>query len=98
MGFVGLLKEHVGGKITIILDNASIHKAKAMKPIVELLEKTGVTFLFLSPHSPELNRIEVLWRMMKYTWMKVKARDSKTLRADIEEILDNFGSKYKLSF
>lgn len=98
MGFVGLLKEHVGKKIAIVIDNASIHKAKAMKPIVELLEKKGVTFCFLSPYSPELNRIEKLWHLMKFTWMPVKYRDKETLKADVEEILDNFGSKYKLSF
>lgn len=98
MGFVGLLKEHVGEKLTIVIDNASIHKAKAMKPIVKILEKAGVRFYFLSPYSPELNRIEKLWHLMKYTWMSVKNRDNATLRADVVEILENFGSKYKLSF
>jgi transposase len=69
-----------------------------MKPIVELLEKKGVTFCFLPPYSPELNRIEKLWHLMKFTWMPVKYRDQETLKADVEEILDNFGYKYKLSF
>jgi CTP:phosphocholine cytidylyltransferase-like protein len=58
-GFIGLLNEHVGKKITVIIDNASVHKAKATK----------------------------------YTWMSVKSRNSKTLEADVDEILDNFGSK-----
>jgi transposase len=98
MGFIGLLKEHVGKKLKVIIDNASIHKAKAMKPVVELLEKAGVTFYFLPPYSPELNRIETLWRLMKHTWMEVKCRDMETLKADVQEILDNFGTKYKLSF
>ena len=98
MDFVNKLKEHVGEKLTIIIDNASIHKAKAMEPMVELLEKSSVTFCYLSTYSPELNRIETLWHMMKYVWMQVKCRDHKTLKADIMEILDNFGSKYKLAF
>lgn len=104
-GFVGLLKEHVsllkehvGKKITIIIDNASIHKAKAMRPIMDLLEKQGVTLYFLPPYSPELNRIEKLWHLMKYTWMSVKCRDSKTLEADVDDILNNFGSKYQFGF
>ena len=96
--FVVSLQKHVGEKLTIILDNASIHKAKAMKTVVESLEKSGVTFCFLSPYSPELNRIETLWHKMKYTWMQVKCRTHETLKADVQEILDNFGSKYKLSF
>jgi len=98
MGFVGLLQEHVGNKLKIIIDSASIHKAKAMKPIVEILEKKGVTFYFLPPYSPELNRIEKLWHSMKYTWMSVKSRNIAMLKADVDEILDNFGSKYNLSF
>ena len=97
-GFVGLLKKHVGKKITIIIDNASIHKAKAMQPLMSILEAEGVTLHFLSPYSPELNRIEKLWHLMKYTWMSVKCRDSETLEKDVGEILDNFGEKYKLCF
>ena len=30
-------------------------------------------------------------------WMAPKYRDSKMLEADVDEILDNFGIKYKLS-
>lgn len=97
-GFIGLLKEKVGKKITVILDNASIHKAKATKPIMNLLKKQGVTLYFLPPYSPELNRIEKLWHLMKYTWMSVKCRDSQVLEDDIDDILDNFGIKYKFSF
>lgn len=97
-GFIGLLKEHVGKKLTVIIDNASVHRAKATKPIMDLLEKQGVTLYFLPPYSPELNRIEKLWHLMKYTWMSVKCRDSQTLETDVGDILDNFGSKYKFSF
>jgi len=95
---MGLLKEHVGMKITVIIDNASIHKAKAIKPIIDMLEKQGVTLYFLPPYSTELNRIEKLWHLMKYTWMSVKCRDSKTLEADFDDIIDNFGYKYKFAF
>jgi len=97
-GFVGLLKKHVGKKITIIIDNASIHKAKAMQPLMSILEAEGVTLHFLTPYSPELNRIEKLWHLMKYTWMAVKCRDSVMLEKDVDEILENFGGKYKFSF
>ncbi len=102
-GFIGLLKEHVqnifGDKeIHILMDNASIHKAKKMAPVIELLEKDNVKFVYLSPYSPELNRIETLWGMMKYKWMKVECRTHEKLKADVQEILDNFGVKYNLSF
>jgi len=51
-GFVGLLKEHVGKKLTVIIDNASIHKAKATRHLMDILEKQGVTLYFLPPYSP----------------------------------------------
>lgn len=98
VGFIGLLKEHVGQRLTVILDNASIHKAKANAHIIDFLETQGVTLYFLPPYSPELNRIEKLWHLMKHTWMAVKCRNSATLESDVTEILDNFGTKYKFAF
>ena len=97
-GFIGLLKEYVGKKIMIIVDNASIHKAKATRHLMNLLEKQGLTLYFLPPYSPELNRIEKLWHLMKFTWMSAKCRDSKQLETDVDDILNNFGSKYKFTF
>jgi transposase len=97
-GFLGLLTEHVGKPLTVILDNASVHKAKAIQPYLKLLAKKGLTLYFLPPYSPELNRIEMRWHKMKYKWMAFKARDAKTLEADIDEILDGFGTHYRMTF
>jgi hypothetical protein len=100
-GFLGLLLKsvsHLAKPVVVILDNASIHKAKANRPIIEFLEKHKLTLYFLPPYSPELNRIERLWHKMKYTWMDVKCRDSPTLEAGVGHILDNFGGKYKFAF
>ena len=84
--------------LVVILDNASVHKAKANRHIIEFLETQGVKLYFLPPYSPELNRIEKLWHLMKHTWMAVKCRNSAELEADVDEILDNFGTKYKFQF
>lgn len=97
-GFLGLLKNHVLKPMTVILDNASIHKSKKIQPLIKLLQSQGLTLYFLPPYSPELNRIERLWHKIKHTWMDVKCRDSATLEADIENIFSNFGSKFIFSF
>ena len=97
-GFLCGLKNHVGKPLTVILDNASIHKAKSEKDIHRHLNKNGVTLYFLPPYSPELNKIERLWHKMKYTWMAPKCRDSAALEADIDSILSNFGSDFKFGF
>lgn len=97
-GFLCHLRKHVGGPLTVILDNASIHKKKAEKKFLEYLKSIGLTLYFLPPYSPELNRIERLWHKMKYTWMAPKCRNSKELEADVDDMLENFGTKFQFSF
>jgi transposase len=100
-GFLGMLLQsltHLCKPIVVILDNASIHKAKAIQSIIKLLATRGLTLYFLPPYSPELNRIERLWHKIKYTWMDVKCRDAKTLETDVDHIVENFGRKYKFAF
>jgi transposase len=82
----------------VILDNASVHKAKEIQPLIKVLEQKGLKLYFLPPYSPELNRIEKLWHKMKYKWMAFKARDALTLEADIDLILDGFGTDYRITF
>jgi transposase len=97
-GFLGLLLEGVGMPLTVVLDNASVHTANTVKPMVELLKKKGLTLYFLPPYSPERNRIEVFWRKVKYEWMDFKTRDAKTLEADLDDIFLKFGADCQLTF
>jgi transposase len=98
VGFLGLLVEHVGKPLTVILDNASVHTARALRPYLRLLQTKGLTLYFLPPYSPELNRIEKLWHKMKYEWLAFKARDTRTLEADVDVILQGFGADYRFTF
>lgn len=99
VGYLGLLTEKFAGKpITVVLDNASVHKRKDVKPLMKLLASKGLTLYFLPAYSPELNRIERLWHKIKHTWMVPKCRDKETLYSDVGEIFDNFGSKYEFAF
>lgn len=98
VGFLGLLMEHVGKPVVVILDNASIHKTREVEPLLRVLQEKGLSLYFLPPYSPELNRIEKLWHKMKYEWMAYKSRDPDTLQADVDEILDSFGKKYSMDF
>lgn len=56
-----LIKELRTGQI-VIMDNASFHKSKKTR---ELIEQAGCKLIFLPPYSPELNRIEKFWANMK---------------------------------
>jgi len=49
-----------------VLDNYSVHRSKEVQAAVPELERVGVGFYYLPPYSPELNRIEPLWRHVKH--------------------------------
>jgi transposase len=96
--FIENLVHYVGKPLTIILDNASIHTSKLMENVMAVLKENGVSFYLLPAYSPELNRIELLWHKIKYTWMTTKRRTKPVLEQDVAEILDGFGKKFKFKF
>jgi hypothetical protein len=70
-------------------DNASAHTSKVVKATLPALEAAGVTLSYLPPYSPELNRIEDLWRHVKYE--ELPRRSYQTLddrRAAVTQALD----------
>lgn len=97
-GFLMALIERVNKPLVVILDNASIHTAKALGPYWAMLEEKGLRFYFLPPYSPELNRIEILWKKMKYEWLPFQSFTPEELEQAIEQIGAGFGSEYKLTF
>jgi transposase len=48
--------------VTVVLDNASYHRAKVVRQYAETL---GIELLFLPPYSPNLNLIERVWKLVK---------------------------------
>jgi len=50
-------------------------------------------------YSPELNKIEILWRKIKYEWLNFSAYESfATLKDSSNHILANIGLDYKINF
>lgn len=65
LGFLkNVLKEYPKGKIVMILDNAKIHHANLLRPFLEENQER-LNLVFLPPYSPNLNKIEELWRWLK---------------------------------
>jgi len=84
---------------TVVLDNASVHRAKAVKEKQAEWRQKGLRVLFLPSYCPHLNKIEALWRMMKYRWLAPEAyADFQTLCQSVTDILAQVGTKYQLSF
>ncbi len=96
--FLALLKRRVDKPLVVVLDNASIHRATAIAPHLKILAAQGVTLHFLPTYSPELNRIETLWRLVKHRWMQPRHRNKAELEAEVTLILQEVGARYQLAF
>jgi len=83
----------------LVLDNARIHRSKLMQSKLDEWEEKGFYIFNLPPYSPHLNIIEILWRKMKYEWLKPTDYLSfESLTEAIKEILSNLAEEYKINF
>lgn len=89
-----------GEKPTVlVLDNAKIHRSKMMQSKLLEWEEKGFYIFNLPSYSPHLNIIEILWRKMKYEWLKPEDYVSfEKLTKAIKEILNQLGAEYKINF
>jgi hypothetical protein len=86
-------------KTVVIIDNASIHTSEEFADRLPYWKKTGLIIKYLPPYSPELNRIEILWRRIKYTWLPFSASEClNALSEALETILSRVGSEYQITF
>ena len=65
------LLPHLNGNSVLIMDNMKSHHAKAVK---NLLDSSGIRYIYLPLYSPDLNPIEKLWSTVKSFLRKFKAR------------------------
>ena len=63
VAFCRHLLRHVQGKLVVLMDNARIHKTKALRAFVE--QQPRLTLEYLPPYAPELNPIERVWAYIK---------------------------------
>ena len=83
----------------LVLDNASVHRSKLVRAKRKEWKKKGLRLLFLPPYCPHLNKIEILWRQVKYRWLAPDAyRTFETLCQSVTDILAQVGTKYQISY
>ena len=83
----------------IVLDNASVHRAKAVRDKRAGWSQKGLRLLFLPPYCPHLNKIEALWRQVKYRWLAPEAyTDFATLCQSVFDILAQVGTRYRVTY
>lgn len=84
----------------VILDNSPVHRSKKFMAKIPEWEKEGLILKFIPPYSPELNKIEILWKFIKYYWLPVNSfKNLKNLRRNLFKIFRNIGTeKYSITF
>ena len=83
----------------IVLDNAPWHTSNKIKAQIDRWEEKGLFIFYLPTYSPHLNPIEILWRKIKYEWLKPNHFDSpQILHDEILSIFRNFGKHFFIRF
>jgi len=86
-------------KTVVVMDNAPIHTSETFQESIPLWKEKGLDIFYLPKYAPELNCIEILWRFIKYEWIELDAYKSWTHLVNyVENVLQNFGDKYKIIF
>jgi len=75
----------------VVLDNAGIHTSKVVKAARPGLAARGIYLYYLPAYSPELNRIEPVFKQVKHHDIPVRSYTSKAdLRQAVEAGFDAF--------
>lgn len=83
----------------VILDNASIHRSKAFLNRIPAWRKQNLLIQFIPPYCPELNLIEILWKHIKYHWLRPQDfLSADSLVQALTQILTSFGENYRITF
>ena len=82
----------------VVLDNASVHR-KAVKDRGHLWQERGLFVWFLPTYSPHLNIAEMLWRKLKYEWLRPEDYATlDTLRLAVWMALKAVGHSLNIAF
>ena len=80
----------------VVLDNAGIHTSKPVQAARTGLRELGVHLYYLPAYSPELNRIEPVFRQVKHHDIPVRSYTTKAdLRAAVEDGFDSFRQRLR---
>lgn len=91
--------ETITRKTVVIVDNAPTHTSIQFTGNLEKWEEKGLFVKYLPPYSPELNKIEILWRFIKYDWFPFSAYNSiQDLENELKEVLKKIGTEYTICF
>ncbi|NPT61712.1 IS630 family transposase [Paraburkholderia elongata] len=98
-GFLNdLICQGDGRPTVIVLDNASIHHGIDQVTLDRWFIEHKALLFYLPPYSPELNLIEIVWKHFKYHWRRFATWTKETIDAELEILLNGYGSKFQVNF
>jgi transposase len=93
-----LLSTSDGRPTIIVLDNASIHHGVDQATRERWLLDHKALLFYLPAYSPELNKIEIVWRQLKYRWRRFVTWTKETIDTELAELLAGYGVKFQTDF
>jgi transposase len=82
----------------VVIDNAAIHKGEIMDSKRREWATQELYLYYLPPYSPELNRIEILWKQAKYFWRRFCTLQGNELLNEVNSIFNAFGTEFTINF
>lgn len=80
----------------VVLDNAPIHTSRRMKAERRALSRERIYLYYLPPYSPELNRIEPVFKQIKHQDIPTRSHTSRAaLREAVEAGFDAFRDRLR---
>jgi len=95
IGFLRALPWSKAARV-VVLDNASIHTSKVIRAARKGLADAGIYLYYLPPYSPELNRIEPVFRQVKHQEIPQRSHTTRVgLREAVEGGFNNYGLRLR---
>lgn len=82
----------------VLIDNAGIHKGDPIEKKRRQWAKHGLYLYYLPPYSPELNRIEILWKHAKHFWRRFASKNGAELLGEVQSLMSGYGTKFTINF
>ena len=80
--------------LVVVLDNGSIHVSRLVREARAALQRDGIYLYYLPPYSPQLNRIEPVFKQIKHHEMPKRSHTSKAqLRESVEQGFASYRKK-----
>lgn len=99
LGQLDKLSLEIQKETVVVLDNASVHRAKIIRERIQYWQNRGLFIFFLPPYSPHLNIAETIWRKLKKEWLNPEDYFEKdALLYATNRCLANFGKGLKINY